>query len=217
VNGDGKPDLIAANEGDASVSVLLNNTAPGSATASFAAQQTFATGTYPFSVVAADVNGDGIPDLIVANGDFSGTVSVLLDTTAPGATTVNLAAQQTFVVGAGPVSVVAADVNGDGLPDLALANYNGNSVSVLLNGTTPGAATANFAAQPAFATGANPQAVAAADVNGDGKPDLIAANWNSGTGNTVSVLLNTQYQAVFAGSPATGTIVHDYIFANGFE
>ncbi|MGC2762742.1 MAG: FG-GAP-like repeat-containing protein, partial [Candidatus Binatus sp.] len=49
-------------------------------TTSFATQQTFATGSVPYSVTAADVNGDGKPDLIVANY-VDGTVSVLLNTT----------------------------------------------------------------------------------------------------------------------------------------
>ena len=67
LNGDGKPDLIVANANDNTVSVLLNTTAPGAATPSFAAQQTFAAGIGPGSVTAADLNGDGKPDLVVAN------------------------------------------------------------------------------------------------------------------------------------------------------
>ena len=59
-------------------------------TPSFATQQTFAAGTYPYSVTAADLNGDGKLDLIVAN-DGGNTVSVLLNTTAPGATTPSFA------------------------------------------------------------------------------------------------------------------------------
>ena len=175
LNGDGKPDLIVANSGSNTVSVLLNTTAPGATTPSFAAQQTFATGSEPFSVVAADLNGDGLPDLIVANY-ASGTVSVLLNTTAPGATTASFAAQQTFATGSGPKSVAVADLNGDGRPDLIVANSRSNTVSVLLNTTAPGATTPSFAAQQTFATGSVPNFVAAADVNGDGRPDLIVAN-----------------------------------------
>ena len=147
----------------------------GATTPSFAAQQTFATGSEPFSVTAADLNGDGKPDLIVANYE-SNTVSVLLNTTATGATTPSFAAQQTFATGSEPRSVTAADLNGDGKPDLIVANLNSNTVSVLLNTTAPGATTPSFASQTAFATGTDPDSVTAADLNGDGKPDLIVAN-----------------------------------------
>jgi len=212
VNGDGKPDLIVSNQNTSTVSVLLNTTAPGAATPSFAAQQTAAT-SGPAAVTIADVNGDGMPDLIVANYSAD-TVSVLLNTTAPGAATLSFATQQTFATGAGPYSVTTADVNGDGKPDLIVANWYANTVSVLLNTTVPGATTPSFAAQQTFITESSPDSVVAADVNGDGMPDLIVANYNA---NTVSVLLSSQYQALIAGSPATGTIVHDLIFANGFE
>ena len=112
------------NQSDKTFQMLLlgGGGAARSFTPSFAAQQTFATGTYPHSVTAADVNGDGKPDLIVANDDYANTVSVLLNTTAPGATTPSFAAQQTFATGDYPYSVTVADVNGDGKPDLIVAN-----------------------------------------------------------------------------------------------
>jgi hypothetical protein len=60
--------------------VLLNTTAPGASTPSFAAQQVFGSrGGLPYFVAVADMNGDGSEDLVSANGGFK-TVSVLLNT-----------------------------------------------------------------------------------------------------------------------------------------
>ncbi|MDO8431069.1 MAG: FG-GAP-like repeat-containing protein [Candidatus Binatus sp.] len=206
VNGDGKPDLIVANSGDNTVSVLLNTTAPGAAMPSFTTQQTFATGLGAFSVTTADLNGDGKPDLIVTNTP-AGTISALLNTTAPGAITASFTAPQAFAVGDLPQVLTAADVNGDGRPDLVVPNFNAGTVSVLLNTTAPGAATPSFAAQHTFDAGASCNSVTAADLNGDGKPDLIVAN--SGD-NTVSVLLNTT-----APGAATPGFAAQQTFATG--
>ena len=187
LNGDGAPDLIVANYYDNTVSVLLNTTAPGATTPSFATQQTFATGTHPFYLAAADVNGDGKPDLAVANrGD--NTVGVLLNTTAPGATTASFAPQQTFGTGSNPANLVFKDVNGDGRLDLLVANRNDNSLSVLVNTTAPGASVPSFANQETFATGTTPLGLAVGDLNGDGLPDVVILNF---VDNTLSVLLNT--------------------------
>jgi hypothetical protein len=191
VNGDGRPDLAVANQVDKTVSVLLNTTAAGSGAASFAAQQTFAVGDTPSGVAAGDVNGDGRPDLAVANL-FSG-VSVLLNTTAAGSGAASFAAQQTFAAGKDPRNVAVADLDGDGRPDLAVTNQGDTTVSVFLNATPAGSGSAAFAAQQTFAVGTTPVGVAAADFNGDGRPDLTVSN--NGTmaipGTTVSVLLNT--------------------------
>ena len=123
--------------------------------ASFASQATFATGSGPFGMTAADINGDGKSDILIAN--FSaGTVSVLVNTTAPGENTPTFLAQQTFATGNGPISVIAKDVNGDGRPDLVVANDVGNDLSVLMNTTAPGATACTFSAQQTFATAVSP-------------------------------------------------------------
>src|SRR5437867_2599275 len=177
VNGDGRLDLAVANNGDpyrdqGSVSVLLGN---GDGT--FQPAQSFAVGRGPVSVAAGEVNGDGRLDLALASG--SNTVSVLLGN---GDGTFQVA--PTFVAGAEPTSVAVGDFNGDGKTDLAVANgyYNSpNTVSVLL-----GNSDRSFQPALTFGTGVGPRSVGVGDFNGDGRPDLVVANYCS---SDVSVLL----------------------------
>src|SRR5262249_5296190 len=80
-----------------------------------------------------------------------------------------------------PVAITVGDFNGDGHQDLATANFNGNSVSILL-----GEGDGTFQVAHDFAVGAEPQSVAVGDFNGDGHQDLATGNVNA---NTVSILL----------------------------
>jgi hypothetical protein len=195
-NGDGKPDLAIANYSDSVVSVLLNTTTPGSATPTFLTKTDFATGGNPYSVSIEDMNGDGRSDLVVTNSNSS-IVSVLLNTTIPGAAAPTFLDKKDFMTGSRPYSVSIGDFNGDGKPDLAVANYNVNTVSVLLNTTTPGSATPTFLDKKDFTTGASPHFVSIGDLNGDGKRDLAVSNYSD---FTVSVLLNTTIMG--AATPA---------------
>src|SRR5262249_39939511 len=144
----------------------------------------------PGPAAVGDVNGDGKPDLVTPISD--GTVSVLLNTTAQGASVPAFAPQVTFAVGNNPSSVAVGDVNGDGKPDLAVTNFFDGTVSVLLNTTVQGATVPAFASLVSFAAGNIPRWVAVGDFNGDGKPDLAVANLL--LNGTVTVLLNTTPQ-----------------------
>jgi hypothetical protein len=208
VNGDGIPDIVTVNApsfSSGSVSVLLGN---GDGT--FRTAVNFALPSSPFAMALADLNGDGILDLVITNNPFSGpgSVSVLL-----GNGNGTFGPPANFAVGSNPRSVAVADLNGDGIPDLVTANNGDNTVSVLLG-------NGNGTFQPAlnFPTGIAPVFVTVADLNGDGKPDLITANSPSpsiGPG-TVSVLLgngNGTFQApatVAAGFNPSFVVVGDF-------
>jgi len=188
------------------LSVFISDPVAEAVAPSFAAKQDFATGLFPYSITVGDLNGDGLPDLAVAN-QAQGNVSVLLNTTAPGAVTPNFAAKQNFTTGNTPVSVALGDVNGDGKLDLIVASVGFGGVSVLLNTTAPGAALPSFDTAQNFLTGTTPASVAFGDLNGDGLLDLAVAN-NAST--NVSVLLN-----IAAPGAATPNFAAKQDFATG--
>ena len=198
VNGDGKMDLISANYYGSSLSVLTNNGSGG-----FVLSGTYTVGTYPLEVVSADVNGDGNVDLICANSaNTDSTLSVLTNNGSGG-----FVLSGTYSVGTGPYSVAAVDVNADGKVDLVTANWGsagvGNTLTVLTNNGSGG-----FVFASTLTVGHGPVWVAAADVNGDGKVDLISANWGSSgqQGNTLTVLTNNGNGGfVLASSPVVGS------------
>ena len=193
VNGDGKLDLICANDLGNSLTVLTNK---GNGT--FLLKTTIAVGVGPGSVIAADVNGDGKADLISANLSAS-TLTVVTNTGNGGfVISATLSLPTLSSIPALPTGVAAIDLNGDGKVDLVSANsHNGflGSLSVFTNNSSY-----RFGSNATVIVGAFPNCVAVADVNADGKPDLISANQDA---NSLTVLKNTN---VFPASVSTPTL-----------
>jgi hypothetical protein len=123
-----------------------------------------------------------------------------------------------YTVGNGPYEVVAADLNHDGRPDIAVANTCGNnstckqgSVSVLLNN-----GDGTFATQVQYPVAAFAGPIAVGDFNGDGSPDLVVTSTMNGTQGRVSVLLNqgsgsfSPAVSYAAGMSPSGVTVGDF-------
>jgi len=182
-NGDGKPEMIVVNIADGNISVYLNNSTPGNLAFAARIPLTPASSDVAYAAVVADIDGDGMPDIATADAG-SGKVSVFHNTGTPGGP-LSFAAYVDFNVGATPESIAVGDIDGDGKPDLITGNYGDGTISVLQNTSTSG--NVSFATSVPSTAGTNPQAVAIGDLDGDGKPDVIAANFGD---NDISVYHN---------------------------
>jgi hypothetical protein len=177
VNGDGYLDIIC-DDGGSGVNVLTNDGAGNFP--NYTDYNVGNTGTpNPLDVIAVDVNGDGSVDLISANNDEDSITVLTNDGTGnfPNATTIG--------VGDSPISLAYADIYGNGNPALISANEGNTSkndtLTVLTNvGGGIFVSNASYVVGHYIGSGNNnptPESVAAADVNNDGKIDLVCVDF----------------------------------------
>ncbi|HUJ32708.1 MAG TPA: VCBS repeat-containing protein, partial [Candidatus Acidoferrum sp.] len=191
VNHDGKPDIIAANTDDQTISVLLGDgkrnfaPAPGSP---------FACGKGPNDIAATDMNGDGNLDLVIAN---TGTpyLTILLGDGKGG---FKPSPHSPFATESHPHvhGVAVADFTGDGKPDVATDSWGRDEILMM-----PGDGEGNLILPgTAFHTGKRPyQRLRSADFNKDGNPDIVTTDLG---GNTVTILLGDG-KGGFRGAPGS--------------
>ena len=168
LNGDGKLDMVVANASLNSVSLLLGN---GNGT--FQPHQTFATGIRPSSVSLGDLNNDGRLDIATANGGSS-NVSVLLSSGGKGGVGLSSGASTTIArlnTTTSPLytDVQFGDFNRDGFQDIISVGSGANLTINLGNGDGTYKAAAQVDAT-------KPNQIRIADVNNDGKLDIIGSS-----------------------------------------
>ena len=172
LNGDGYADLITSNWEGASVSVLFGD---GKGNFRLAGGKNIPVPRSPFGVAIGDFNGDHRLDIAVAHYSGQGTdrskngLSLLYGNGKGGFT---LAGGSPFAIGHYPPTIVAGDINGDGITDIAVPNHEDNTVTIYLGGTNG----VRQASGSPFPTGRGPKCVAIGDLNGDRKPDMVVSN-----------------------------------------
>jgi len=180
--GNGNLDLaVASSFGGLPIDIVL-----GCGNGAFNQGPVSANGNAPGSAympAVGDFNGDGKLDVASSGGGYDNTANLVTILLGNGDGTFRLAQNATFATGSNPLAIAAADFNGDGKLDLAVANYDGASVTILLGN---GDGTFMPATASPITVGTNPIALAVGDFNSDGKIDLVVANQ---TDNTLSILL----------------------------
>jgi hypothetical protein len=156
INNDGKTDLITPNSDH--VAVLL-----GDGHGSFAQDTALYPGFYPFSAIAADINGDGLMDLAAGSGEGIGRLAVWFKN-AHG----NFQAGGQYEMAVGPAELAASDLTGNGRSEIIATSYVGHGVVVLTGDEQPEVY--------GFDLKGNPYGATTGDFNGDGRTDFAIAN-----------------------------------------
>ena len=180
IDGDGKADLAVVSYIDSAVYVYRNISSSGSLTlGSFAAPVTFTCGFQAQAIAIGDIDGDGKLDISVSDGVLptGGNFSVLRNTSSPG--TISFDNKVMFMGGHEQMGMVVGDIDGDGKPDVVLTSESTNEISLFHNVSASGSIA--FEPVVTLSTGNVPVGVIMADIDGDGKADLVVSNEGDST------------------------------------
>jgi hypothetical protein len=216
-NGDGILDFAVTNEADNSISVF-RGTGDGTFTqfpaSPFLLNRAGVAETGPVAMVSGTFRQGDTTDLAVVN-QTSGNVSILLDTIDQNQNiTLTEATGSPIAVGNSPVAIATADLNADGVGDLAVVNQGDNTLSILLGSTS---INGTFTAAPTLATAATPASVAIGNFANGASPDIVVTNKGASTLSVFiglgSGLFQTGVELNVPASP--GNLIVDILTSSG--
>ena len=174
---DGKPDVALATSASNKLLLLKNSS---STSINLEAPFEILLNNEVNSTCIGDFNNDGLIDvaaILTVGTTSNGILSVHKNLSSVNNILLDNAVE--FATGFRPFGVTTGDFNADGKLDIAVVNYEGNSVSVYKNTSTNG--NISFANKIDYATGFQPRSVTLGDLNGDGKIDMVVVNASLGT------------------------------------
>jgi hypothetical protein len=178
MDGDGKPDIVLPASSYGLISIFRNLSSPGNIAMDtmISYQSTSNLSDGPISVATGDLDGDGKNDFAVTN--FNGSsVSVFRNTGHPGF--LAFASPAIYPCGSNPRSIVIGDLDGDGRPDIAVANESQNEIpdnSITLYKNTSGGAILSFASRVDILVVPGPVSLSLSDLDGNGEYDLAVGS-----------------------------------------
>ncbi|WP_346316544.1 FG-GAP-like repeat-containing protein [Chitinophaga sp. YIM B06452] len=181
LDGDKKTDLVVADFEKRSLTFLCNSTDRG--VVSFL-KSTRDLGTRPNYLVVEDINADKKPDLIVSGYDDNALFVLQNSTSSPGR--ISFTQVDKLNTGKGPISCVVDDLDGNKMPDIAVANLFDNSVSVYLNASSLNG-QAQFADAKAAISVRRPSSLTSGDLDNDGMPEIAVSSEKD---NNIVILKN---------------------------
>ncbi len=198
-DGDGRPDIaVACSTATGTIHIFRNTATSGTINSgSFAASVDYSGGSVPADLQPADFDGDGKLDLVESNF-FGNSISIFRNNGSSG--TIGFASRVDFSTGSYPGGVGVGDFNGDNKIDIVVDCAGSNKLYLYRNTATSGSISASSLANPQqYNTGTAPAGVKIGDIDGDGYPDIVAANSGDGT---ISIFEDYPLPIV---APITGT------------